>query len=51
MLRHYYFFMSILMTTVFICDDIPAKDVNMAEVQKIAKLSVDQMLEGVPVPS
>ena len=51
MWRYIYCLITIAIVVLLISTDTSARDVNMDNVRKLAKLSVDEILDGVPVPS
>ena len=50
MLRYFYYVVSIVVLGVLISADTSAKDIDMAEVRKLANLPVDEILDGALVP-
>jgi len=51
MWRYFYCLIAIAIVALLISTDTSAKDINMADVRKLAKLPVDEILDGVPVSS
>lgn len=51
MRRYFYFLTTIASLSVLISLQAIAADINIAEVRELAKLSVDEILDGVPVHS
>jgi len=50
MRRYFYCLITIAIVALLISTDTSAKDINMVDVKKLAKLSVDEIFDGVPVP-